>query len=88
MSAAEEPVFRMEEESVHPELGATINSSGTPQPSVPVAQQPFVVNPDIAVVKTEVVDRGTSIDTEVRDYHPYTMLHNPSVNTPALNQLR
>ena len=83
MSAAEEPVFQMEGESVHPELGATTNSSGTPQPSVPIAQQPYAVKPDIAVVKTEVVDRGTSIDTEVRDYQTHTMFHNPSVDTPA-----
>ena len=78
----------MEKEPVHPELGVTTNSSGTLQPSVPVAQQPYAVKPDIAVVKTEDVDHGTSIGTEVRDYHPYTMLHNPSVETPALSQLR
>ena len=88
MSAAEEPTFRMEGVLGHSQLEATTNSSGTPQPSVPIAQQPYAVKPDIAVVKTEVVDHGTSIDTEVRDYHPYTMFHNPSVNTPALNQLR
>ena len=70
MSAAEEPRFHMEKEPVHPELGVTTNSSGTPQPSVPVAPQPYAAKPDIAVVKTEDVDHGTSIGTEVRDYHP------------------
>lgn len=79
MSAAEESPFQMEAEPVNTELGATTDSSGTPQRSVPVAQRPFAVKPDIAVVKTEAVDHGTSIDTEVRDSHPYPMLHNPSV---------
>ncbi len=80
-------MFHMEEEPVHPELRVTTNSSGTPQPSVPVTQQPYAVKPDIAVVETKDVDHGTSIGTEVRDYHPYPMLHNPSVETPGLSQL-
>ena len=70
MSAAEESSFQMDPEPVYNELGTTTDSSGTPQRSVPVAHRPFAVKPDIAVVKTEAVDHGTFIDTEVRDtYH-------------------
>ena len=66
MSAAEEPTFRTEGVLGHSQLEVTTNSSGTSPPSMPVAQQPSAVEPDIAIVKTEVVDHGTSIDTEVR----------------------
>ena len=88
MSAAEETTFRTEGVRGHSQPEATTNSSGTSQQGVPVAQQPSAVDPDTAFVKAEVVDHGTSIDTEVRDYHPQPMFHNPSADTPALNQLR
>ena len=88
MSAAEEVTFRTEEDLGHSQPEATTDSSGTSQQSVPVVHPPSAVNPDTAFVKTEVVDHGTSIDTEVRDYQTHPMFHNPSVDTPALNQLR
>ena len=72
-------MFQMEKGDRLSQHEATTDSSGTSQQSVPVVHPPSAVNPDTAFVKTEVVDHGTSIDTEVRDYHPYTMLHNPSV---------
>ena len=81
-------MFQMEKGDRPSQREATTNSSGTSQQSVPVAQQPSAVDPDTAFVKAEVVDHGTSIDTEVRDYQTHTMFHNPSVDTPALNQLR